>query len=123
MDEKRLGAVGSGHEEMRRLAGTLAPPALPQRLKRISSGQFSREMGKVSVRHYRYFFTISQQKPRKRYFGEKYLKYYSGIGVSPVSSGIKIHPTFWRGVQEGLKFHPTHFPLHPHAREMESSGV
>jgi len=71
MDEKRLGAVGSGHEEMRRLAGTLAPPALPQRLKRISSGQFSREMGKVSVRHYRYFFTISQQKPGKRYFREK----------------------------------------------------
>jgi len=27
--------------------------------------------GKIIVRHYRYFLTDSQQKPRKRYFDEK----------------------------------------------------
>jgi hypothetical protein len=50
----------------------------PNRLGRLkpmisgqSSGHFSREMGKVSVRHERYFFTISKQKPGKRYFCEK----------------------------------------------------
>jgi len=38
---------------------------------RQSSGHFSRPKGKLSVRHYRYFFMISQQKPGKRNFGEK----------------------------------------------------
>jgi hypothetical protein len=38
---------------------------------RQSSGHFSREREIVSVRHERYFLTISQQKPGKRYFGEK----------------------------------------------------
>jgi hypothetical protein len=36
-----------------------------------SSGGFSREKGKVSVRYYRYFFTISQQKAGKANFREK----------------------------------------------------
>jgi len=36
-----------------------------------TSGHFSREREIVSVRHYRYFLTISQQKPGKRYFGKK----------------------------------------------------
>jgi len=35
---------------------------------RQSSGHFSREKGRIIVRHYRYFLTISQQKPGKRYF-------------------------------------------------------
>jgi hypothetical protein len=38
---------------------------------RQSSGHFSREKGTISVRHYRYFFWISQQKPGKRNFGGK----------------------------------------------------
>jgi hypothetical protein len=38
---------------------------------RQSSWDFSREKGEASVRHYRYFFTISQQKAGKRNFGEK----------------------------------------------------
>jgi len=33
-----------------------------------TSGHFSRKKGELIVRHYRYFFTISQQKPGKRYF-------------------------------------------------------
>jgi hypothetical protein len=37
-----------------------------------ASGHFSREREIVSVRHYRYFFTISQQKPEKRNFGGKF---------------------------------------------------
>jgi len=38
---------------------------------RQSSGHFSREKERFIVRHYRYFFTISQQKPGKRNFCEK----------------------------------------------------
>jgi hypothetical protein len=38
---------------------------------RQTSGYFSRERGEIIVRHYRYFFTFSQQKPGKRNFGEK----------------------------------------------------
>jgi hypothetical protein len=34
-------------------------------------GHFTSPEGKTIVRHERYFLTISQQKPRKRYFGEK----------------------------------------------------
>jgi hypothetical protein len=36
-----------------------------------ASRHFIRPKGKLSVRHYRYFLPISQQKPGKRYFGEK----------------------------------------------------
>ena len=32
---------------------------------------FTTPAGKISVRHYRYFFTISQKKAGKRYFGAK----------------------------------------------------
>jgi len=39
---------------------------------RQTSEHFSRPEGRFIVRHYRYFFTISQQKPGKRYFGEKF---------------------------------------------------
>jgi hypothetical protein len=38
---------------------------------RQTSGHFSKKMGTISVRHERYFFTISQQKPGKRNFGKK----------------------------------------------------
>jgi len=34
-----------------------------------SSGHFTTLAGEPIVRHYRYFFTISQQKPGKRNFG------------------------------------------------------
>src|SRR5580698_6404696 len=37
---------------------------------RQSSGDFSRERGRVRGSHYRYFLTISQQKPGKRNFGD-----------------------------------------------------
>jgi hypothetical protein len=37
-----------------------------------ASGHFTTSAGKNIVRHYRYFFTISQQKPGKRNFGLKY---------------------------------------------------
>jgi hypothetical protein len=37
-----------------------------------TSGDFSRERGKVRVRHERYFLSISQQKPGKPNFLEKY---------------------------------------------------
>jgi len=40
-----------------------------------TSGHFSRPKGRIIVRHYRYFFTISQQKPGKRNFCEKYFFY------------------------------------------------
>jgi len=46
-----------------------------------SLGHFSREKGGIIVRQYRYFFTISQQKPGKRYFGEK-----SGSATCPLSN-------------------------------------
>jgi hypothetical protein len=38
-------------------------------LHSFSSGHFTTLAGKISVRHERYFFAISQQKPGKRYFG------------------------------------------------------
>jgi hypothetical protein len=37
---------------------------------RQSSGDFSIPKGEIIVRHYRYFLTISQQNPGKRYFGK-----------------------------------------------------
>jgi hypothetical protein len=40
-------------------------------IERQSSGDFSRENEKVSVRHYRFFFMISQQKLEKANFREK----------------------------------------------------
>jgi hypothetical protein len=46
-----------------------------------SSGHFSREKGRVSVRHERYFLTISQQKPGKRYFCEK--KFLNRLAPGP----------------------------------------
>jgi len=39
---------------------------------RQTSGHYSREKGGIIVRHYPYFFTISQQKAGKRNFHTKY---------------------------------------------------
>jgi len=40
-----------------------------------SCGHFSRPKERFIVRHYRYFFTISQLKPGKRYFGKKWQRH------------------------------------------------
>jgi hypothetical protein len=48
------------------------PPNCSPMIVGQSSGHFSRPEERFSVRHYRYFFTISQHKPRKRNFHKKY---------------------------------------------------
>jgi hypothetical protein len=50
----------------------LRSPNQKPMIVRQSSGDFSREKEEIIVRHYGYFFMISQQKPGKRYFGEKW---------------------------------------------------
>jgi hypothetical protein len=47
-------------------------------------GYFSTENGGVCVRHYRYFLAISQQKPRKRNFGEK--KFFRALSAQLLAS-------------------------------------
>jgi RNA polymerase sigma factor (sigma-70 family) len=54
-----------------------------------SSGHFSREREIVSVRHYRYFFTISQQNPRKLNFGEK--KFFRALSAQLLASLREMH--------------------------------
>jgi hypothetical protein len=53
-----------------------------------SSGHISRETGRVRGSHYRYFLTISQQKPGKRYFGEKSFFKNSATYLPAIRIGI-----------------------------------
>ena len=91
-------------------------------LDSLSWRHFSRPKEGFRVRHYRYFFTISQQKPGKRNFSAKkilvhFQKYYS-YSVAPAtsmrrqSSGIFVAHEFfnpngrcWQG-WKGSHFHP-----------------
>src|SRR5580704_14046214 len=55
------------------LPGTRRRAPTQRRLSAATYAQFLTTAAKVSVRHYRYFFTISQQKPGKRYFCSKFI--------------------------------------------------